>query len=111
LALYCSFTSSVGVKFTQSSSQWEARANTEEMSQTLRTNKSKETWTKYNPLTLLSQRKLAFFNREEYTSCVLKLKKSLDHQKNLKAACFPYLGLELTMHVIKNQIHPVRQSL
>ncbi len=63
LALYWSFTSSVGVKFTQSSSQLEARANPEEMSQNLRTNKSKETWTKYKPLTLLSQRKLALTGR------------------------------------------------
>jgi hypothetical protein len=33
------FSSGVGVKFAQSSSQWKARADTEEMSQTLLTNK------------------------------------------------------------------------
>jgi hypothetical protein len=39
LALYRSFSSGVGVKFAQSSSQWEARPIPEEMSQTLLTNK------------------------------------------------------------------------
>ncbi len=31
--------------------------------------------------------------------------------KYLKSGRVPYLGLELTMHVIENQIHLVRQSL
>jgi hypothetical protein len=35
----------------------------------------------------------------------------LKHLKNLIAGRVPYLGLELTMHVIKSQIHLVRQSL
>jgi hypothetical protein len=55
------------------------------------------------PLTLLSQP-----NREKYTFCILK---SLEHLKNLKTGHVPCLGLELTMHDIKNHIHFVRQSL
>ncbi len=47
-------------------------------------------------------------NREKYTFCIIK---SLEHLKNLKTARFLYLGLELTMHVLKSQIHLVRQSL
>jgi hypothetical protein len=41
LALYWSFSSGAGIKFAQSSSQWEARADPkpEEMTQTLLTNK------------------------------------------------------------------------
>ncbi len=35
----------------------------EEMSQTLLTNKNKEKWTKYTPLTLLNQRELALIAR------------------------------------------------
>ncbi len=34
-----------------------------------------------------------------------------EHLKNFKTGRVPYLGLELTMHVIKSQIHLVRQSL
>jgi hypothetical protein len=45
--------------------------------------------------------------REKYTFCVLK---SLEHLKNLKTVRVPYLGLELTMHVLKSQIHLVRKS-
>jgi hypothetical protein len=56
--------------------------------------RSKETWTKYTPLTLLSQCKLA-----------------LTATKKIKTGRVPYLGLEVTMHVIKSQIHLVRQSL
>ncbi len=71
--------------------------------------RSKETWTKYTPLTLLNHRKLALINREICTFIVLK---SLQHLTNLtKNYPFPYLGLEITRHVIKNQIHLVRQSL
>ncbi len=36
--------------------------------------------------------------------------KSLDHLKNLKTGRIPYLGLELTMHVLKSQIRLLRQS-
>ncbi len=36
--------------------------------------------------------------REKYSFCVIK---SLEHLKNLKTGPVPYLGLELTMHVIK----------
>jgi hypothetical protein len=40
MALYWSFSSVIGVKFAQSSSQWEEKGTTsEEMSQTLLTNK------------------------------------------------------------------------
>jgi hypothetical protein len=44
LALYLSFSSGVGVQFAQSSSQWEARADTvtEEISQNMLTNKKQK---------------------------------------------------------------------
>jgi hypothetical protein len=44
LALYLSFFSGVGVQFAQSSSQWEARADTvtEEISQNMLTNKKQK---------------------------------------------------------------------
>jgi hypothetical protein len=51
----------------------------------------------YTPLTLLSQRKLALTARNTLS--------------NLKAGLVPYLGLELTMHALKSQIHLVRLSL
>ncbi len=41
-------------------------------------------------------------NREKYTFCVIK---SLEHLKNLKTGRVLYLGLELTTHVLKSQIH------
>ena len=46
-------------------------------------------------------------NREKYTFCNTK---SLEHLKNLKNGPVPYLGIDLTIHVIKSQIHLVRQS-
>jgi hypothetical protein len=59
LALFWSFSSGIGVRFAQSSSKWEAQTDIpEEMSQSLLQIKSKETRTKYTPVTLLSQRKL-----------------------------------------------------
>jgi hypothetical protein len=39
LALYFTFSSGVGIQFAQSSSQWDARADSEEISQTLLTNR------------------------------------------------------------------------
>jgi hypothetical protein len=52
---------------------------------------------------------LVVFLREKYTFCIIK---SLEHLKIYKqAASSTYLGLELTMHVLKSQIHLVRQSL
>ncbi len=36
--------------------------------------------------------------------------KSLEHQKNLRTDRVLYFGLELTMHVLKSQIHLVKQS-
>ncbi len=45
----------------------------------------------------------------KYTFCSIK---SLDHQKiKIKTCRVPYLGLELTMQVLKSEIHLVRQSL
>ncbi len=41
-------------------------------------------------------------NREKYTFCVIK---SLEHLKNLETRRVPYLDLELTMNVLKSQIH------
>jgi hypothetical protein len=110
LAQYWSFSSGVGVKFGQFSTSTNGKQGPipEEMSQTLLTRRSKETWIKCTPLTFLSHAMKTRINREKYTLCVIK---SLEHQQNLKTCRIPYLGLELTMHVIKNQIHPVRQSL
>jgi hypothetical protein len=61
----------------------------EEMSQTSWPSKSKETWTKYKPETLLSIRKLALTARNTLRN------KSLENLKNLKNGRVPYLGLEL----------------
>jgi hypothetical protein len=36
--------------------------------------------------------------------------KAFEQQKNLKNSAAPFLGLELTIHVIKSQIHLVKQS-
>jgi hypothetical protein len=47
-------------------------------------------------------------NSRKYTFCGIK---SLEHLKHLKTDHVPYLGLELTMHVLKSQIHLVRQYL
>jgi hypothetical protein len=60
LALYLSFSSSVGVQFAQSSSQWEARADT---LRNVPNPADKKTWNKYTPLTLLSQCKLSITAR------------------------------------------------
>jgi hypothetical protein len=46
-----------------------------------------------------------------HEKCIFCVIKSLEHQKYLKTGRVPYLGLELTMHVLKRQIHHVRQSL
>jgi hypothetical protein len=45
---------------------------------------------------------------KKYTFCVIK---SLEHLQNIKNEPVPFLGLELFIHVIKSQIHLVRQSL
>jgi hypothetical protein len=48
-------------------------------------------------------------NHDKYTFCVIKL---LERLKNLKTGrVVPYLGLELTMHVLKSQIHLVRRVM
>ncbi len=47
-------------------------------------------------------------NHEKYPFLVIK---SLEHLQNFKTGRVPYLGLELTMHVLKSQVHLVRQSL
>ncbi len=67
--------------------------------------RGKETWNKYTPQKLHN---LALTARQEYTSCVIK---SLENLKNIKTVRVPYLSLELTMYVLKSQIHLVRQSL
>jgi hypothetical protein len=60
--------------------------------------------TKYTPQTLLSQRKLALTARKQFLSykIIVQLKKFKKR---------PRLGLKLTIHVIKSQLHLVRQSL
>jgi hypothetical protein len=64
---------------------------------------SRKTWTKYTPLTLLSQQRKLKWN----TFCVIK---SLEHLKNLKNGPGPYLILKPTVNVIKSQIHLLRRS-
>jgi len=64
---------------------------------------SKETWIKH-----IIKPTQTHINREKYTICFIK---SLKRLKKLKTGRIPYLGLELTMHVIKSQIYLVRQSL
>jgi hypothetical protein len=59
------------------------------------------------PTTLLGRAKLALTREIHF----LQHKIIVEHNKNLKTALVPYLGLELTIHVIKSQIHLVRQSL
>jgi hypothetical protein len=49
-----------------------------------------------------------YINREKYTFCVIK---SLEHLKSCKNRPVLYLGLKLTIHVIKSQINLVRQYL
>ncbi len=58
-------------------------------------------------LTLLSQPQLALAAK----NTLLRYNIIGAPKKNLKTGCVPYLGLELTMHVIKRKIHLVRQSL
>jgi hypothetical protein len=77
----------------------------EEMSQTLLTSKKQGNLDEYTPVTLLNQRKLALTARDT----LLHYKIIEAPKKNLKPA--PYLRLELTMIVIKSQIHLVTQSL
>ncbi len=55
--------------------------------------RSKETWTKCTPTTLISQRKLALTARK----CPFCVKKSFKQLKNVKTGRVPYLGLELTI--------------
>jgi hypothetical protein len=52
------------------------------------------------PTTILSQRKLALTARD-----TLLRYKIIGAAKNLKNGPVPYLGLEITIHVIKSQIH------
>ncbi len=47
-------------------------------------------------------------NHEKHTFCVIKL---LEHLKNVKTGRGLYLGVGLTMHVFKSQIHLGRQYL
>jgi hypothetical protein len=51
---------------------------------------------------------LAAYFCHSYTFCNIK---SLEHLKILKTGRVLYFGIELIIHVIKRQIHLVRQSL
>ncbi len=96
--------SDVGVQLAQSSSHGKQGSIPEEISQTLLTNKeAKETWSKFTMPTYTR------INREKYTLSVIKSWKPLKTLK--KNGSVPYLGAELTIHVIRSQIHLVRQSL
>jgi hypothetical protein len=90
LALYWSFSSGVGLKLAQSSSP------IGEMSQTPLTNK------KQGSLDLVQYTLLTNVNSvySENIFCVIK---ALDHLKNLKTGRVPYLGLEVTMHVMSSK--------
>ncbi len=58
---------------------------------------------------VLGQNRGRAINREKYTFCNIK---SLEHLQNLKKMVpSSVLGLKLTTHVIKGQIHLARQSL
>jgi hypothetical protein len=58
------FSFAVGVKFAQSSSQWEASVDTWiNVPNPADQKEAKKTWTKYTPTTVLSQRKLALTAR------------------------------------------------
>ncbi len=59
---------------------------------------------KNKQLTLLSQRKIALTTRNTLFFVI----KSLEHITNFKNGPVLYLGLKLTIHVIKSQIHLVR---
>jgi hypothetical protein len=61
----------------------------------------------YTPTALLIERKRALTAREIHF-CVTK---SFEQLKKFKNGPVPYLGQELTILVIKSQIHIVRQSL
>jgi hypothetical protein len=79
LALYRSFSSGVGVKFAQSSSQLESRADTGRIYQTLLTNKKQG-----NPESTVHAANIirptqTRINHEKYTFCVIK---SLEHLKS-----------------------------
>ncbi len=62
---------------------------------------------KNKQLTLISKHKTRI-NRQKYTFCN---KTSLEQLKILKNGPVRYLGLKLTIQVIKSQIHLVTQSL
>ncbi len=63
---------------------------------------------KNKQLILLSQSKLALAARNMYTFCVIK---SLEYLKSLINGPVLYLGLKLTIHVIKSIFRLVTQSL
>jgi hypothetical protein len=93
--MYWLFCSGIGVRFAQSSSQWEAPADTpEEMSQNLLPIKSKESRTEYTP----TQTRI---NREKYTFYIIE---SLEHLKNLKNWPRPLFRLRTDHACIESQI-------
>jgi hypothetical protein len=82
-------------------------AVSEDMSQTQLTNKKQGNLDQVHAANIIIPTQTSM-NRKTYTFCVVK---SLEHLKNLNTGPVPYLGRELTMHVIKSQIHLMRQSL
>jgi hypothetical protein len=78
----------------------------EEIYQTLLTNKKQGNLGKVHDANIIKPTQTPI-NHKKYTFCV---RKSLEHLKNLKTGCVLYLGLELTMHVLKSQIHLVGDS-
>ncbi len=68
--------------------------------------RSKETWIKYRYTS--TTYKTSVNPRKQYTFCIIK---SFEQIKIFKNDPVLYLGLELTIQVIKSQIHLVRQSV
>jgi hypothetical protein len=74
--------------------------------QTLPTNKKQGNLGKVHAGNIIKQTQTRL-NRDKYIFCVIE---SFEYLKNLNTGRVPFLGLELTMHVLKSQIKLVRQS-
>jgi hypothetical protein len=87
-----SFSSGVGLKFAQSSkANGKQSLIPEETYQTLLTNKKQRNLEKVHAANIIKPSQ-THINWEKYTICLIKL----------KTGSIPYLGLELTMHVLKS---------
>ncbi len=71
------------------------------------TNKKQENLDKVHAANIIKPTQTRI-NSEKCTFYVIKL---LEHLKHLKTGRVPYLGPKLIMHVLRSQIHLVRQYL